>query len=473
MNPTTKSIWTMTAITALLTSCAYQPTSFNTAMPLPTKYKTEDSSVAYISQPAVQWWQQFNTPELSQLLHEMVENNKDLAVARYRISHAKTLLGQQKSQEFPTINGGLDSGRRSNGLSKSPNFSDLNFTAAYEVDFFDRRNTNSLSKSYQVALQHQSMRSTQLSLQAQLSMQYFDALALKKRLEITAQNVQATEKLYRVINTKYVLGGSDQIVRDQQRNIVTEQRKRQQQLRRDLTLAKRAISVLIGHEDGNEILLTGSINTVALPPIAMVQPAQLIEFRPDIKMADLNLRISDAQLYLAKAKRWPTLKLSLESSVFNLFGTTTNNTSLIGSLTAPIFDAGNITNQIDAAEITTNIELVNYRKTVVNALQETLDTLTNYQHQQQIYQLQQQLLSNNENLYQQATIQYQAGATDFINLLNAQRSLFTAQEALVLDKATLLTHTVNLYKAMGSPPASETQVTTPPMTTSSISGVSP
>lgn len=473
MNQTIKSILPIAAMTALLTSCAFKPTEFNTTVPLPIKYKVVGSDIEYVSQPITQWWHQFNTQELSQLLNEMIVNNKDLAVARHRISHAKALLGEQVAQQFPAINGKLNTGRRSDGLSRSPNFSDLNFTANYEVDLFDRRHTNNLSKTYQVALRHQSLRSIQLSLQAQLSTQYFDALALKKRLEITAKNLQTTEKLYDLINTKYALGGSNKIVRDQQRNVVIEQRKSHQQLTRDLTLAKRAISVLVGHEDGYNIALTESISNITLPAIAMVQPAQLVEFRPDIKMADLNLRISDTQLYLAKSKRWPTLTLSLDSSVMNIFGATENNTSLIGSLTTPIFDGGKITNQIDAAEITTSIELINYRKTVVNALQETLDTLTSYQYQQEIYQLQQQLLDNNENLYQQATIQYQAGATDFINLLNAQRSLFNAQEALILDKATLLTHIVNLYKAMGSPPENQLEPTQQPITPLSTTGVSP
>jgi NodT family efflux transporter outer membrane factor (OMF) lipoprotein len=434
-------------------SCTFQPSTYNKDVELPANFDIGINKVGIIKQPKKMWWGQFNNQELNLLILEMNSNNKDVATANYRIQQSRALLGVQRANNWPNVDGSVDIARQSNSRPQTPNYEEANFIATYEVDFSGYRDASNKSSEYQLQYQYESMRGTQLSLQALLAQQYFDALALKERVKLTKQNLIATQSLYQLIKTRFELGTSNQIELDQQLNILIEQKKLYKSFMRDFDIARRGISVLIGRENFDSIELTSTIGNIALPGIEVTQPASLIEFRPDIRMAELNLMISDAELYAAKAKRWPSVTLSVESTFSDLFSSGDSNTSLLGSLTAPIFQAGRISNQITAAEAGMNIELVNYRMAVVNALQETFDSLTSYHFQKSIYDLQYSAVINNESLHNQAKLLYEAGATDFLNLLSAQKSLFQARDSLVQHRAILLNSSVNIFKAMGASPA--------------------
>lgn len=450
---TIRRLFSYFSLVIFTASCTFQPSTYDKDVKLPANFTGGKSEIDIIKQPPKIWWGQFNNVELNLLIREMNSNNKDVAIANYRIEQSRALLGVQRANNWPNVDGAINIARQSTARPQTPNYEEANFTATYEVDLSGYRDASNKSSEYQLQYQYESMKGTQLSLQALLAQQYFDALALKERVELTKQNLITTKHLYQLIKTRFELGTSNQIELDQQLNILIEQKKLYKSFMRDFAIAKRGISVLLGRESFDSMELTSTIDNIVLPGIAVTQPANLIEFRPDIRMAELNLMISDAELYAAKAKRWPSVTLSVESTFSDLFNSGDSNTSLLGSLTAPIFQAGRISNQITAAEAGMNIELVNYRMTVVNALKETFDALTSYHFQKSIYDLQHSAVINNESLHNQATLLYEAGATDFLNLLSAQKSLFQARDSLVQHRAVLLNSSVNIFKAMGASPS--------------------
>lgn len=446
-------IMTVAFTTVLVSACAYQPGKYQAGVSVPASFSGSES-ISILDEPQRHWWSKFQTEELVEFMDEMNANNNDITIARHRIDQSLALMGVQKSSNWPQLTGNLSTEHDKNyETDEASDYDTLTFTASYEVGLWGMRDANNKTSEYRLRFQQEELKSISLSLQAIFSLQYFNSLALKERVELTRKNLDATEQLYQRIKIKYELGQSSRIELDQQNNILLDQEKKLKILERDFHIARRGISVLLGRDSFEDIKLSANINDIQLPNVAIVQPARLLETRPDVSMAELNLRISDAELFSAKAKRWPNLTLSLGAGLNDALDNGDVTTSLLGSLTAPIFQGGRIRSQITSSEVNINIQLETYRKTVINAIQETLDTLTAYEFQQTIYDLQHASVANNERLYEQAKLQYELGATDFLNLLAAQRSLFTARDELVQEKVIYLENIINAFKAMGVSPS--------------------
>ena len=122
------------------------------------------------------------------------------------------------------------------------------------------------------------------------------------------------------------------------------------------------------------------------------------------------------------------------------------------SLSAPLFNAGRIRNQIAAADTNVSIDEVNYRYTVITAIQDALETLSEFSYQEKLLTVRKQTLTNNQRLYHLAKLRYDSGDTDFLNLLTAQRSWFSARDSLIQVKNNQLLATINIYRAMGVAP---------------------
>ena len=445
-----------TVISALaLTACAYHPTHYQLEQQALADFTAESLPInaRLATQPQQQWWQQFNDPTLMQLMQQLEQNNFDISIAQKRVAQSKALLGVQRSANWPQLDGAINASDSKNHQTEiSQSSTDAVFTAAYEVDLWGQRDARVHSAEYALFLEQQQLNSLKLQVRAMLAQQYFDALSLHEKIQLTEKNLKATDKLYQLIVKRFELGGASQIQVDQQHNILLGLQTDLASQQQDYAIRQHAIAVLLGthHIDGNQ--LAKPISDVAIPEVAVVQPATMMQSRPDIRIAELALRISDADLYATKTKRWPGLNLTAQASLVDVFDGSDPSTSLLGSLAAPIFNGGRISNEIEAAEIETSVQLDRYQQTVLQAMQEALDVLTRMTYQRTIYTISDKALSNNERLYARSQQQYESGAIDFLNLLEAQRTLFDSREARVNAKQQYLAAIVDTYRAMGNAP---------------------
>lgn len=441
--------------TLTLTACAYQPTQYPMEQQVLADFTAQSlpANTSIASQPQHQWWQQFDDATLVQLMQQLEQNNFDISIAQKRVTQSKALLGVQRSANWPQLNGAINASDSNNHQTEhSQNSTDAVLTAAYEVDVWGQRDARNHSAEYQLFLQQQQLDNLKLQMRALLAQQYFDALALHEKIRITENNLSATDTLYQLIVKRFELGGASQIQVDQQHNILLGLQTDLANQKQDYALRQHAIAVLLGSHHIDATQLAKPISEVAIPQVAVVQPATMMQSRPDIRAAELALRISDADLYATKTTRWPALNLSAQASLVDVFDGSDLTSSLLGSLTAPIFNGGRISNEIEAAEIETTVQLDRYQQTVLQAMQEALDVLTRMKYQRTIYGISDTTLSNNERLYARSQQQYESGAIDFLNLLEAQRTLFQSREAHINAKQQYLAAIVDAYRAMGNPP---------------------
>lgn len=444
-------------LSLLIAGCAYQSTRHDAAKLVPTNYGglVNERSAQFVAKPEQDWWSGFNMPELDAMLTELEKANYDLEIARQRVIRSRALLGQQRSRNWPTLDASVTGTRTTTEIGQDRGTEErrLAFNAAYEVDLWGARSAANRAAELNVIAEHAQFRSAALTLQAQLALQYFELLSLQDRIDATQKNLKATEELLNLVTLRFNAGRVSGIELDQQRNILLTQRARLSVLERDRDLAEHALAVLLGRDKLLTVPTTAKLDDSTIPIVNVVQPAALLEARPDIVVAEANLKISDATVYQNRTKRWPTLQLSAEAALNDITrGNPPWTTSLIGQLTAPLFNAGRITNEIEAAQAEASIALKNYQLTVIRALQEVLDTLSDLNHQREIYAVRKDEVDTTKRLYDLARRRFDAGNIDFINLLDAQRTLFLATERVIAAKRDYLAATVNTFKAMGVPP---------------------
>jgi len=441
----------------LITGCTYQPVRRDAGDLLPANYGglAGEGSARLIAKPDQKWWCAFDLPELDDLLTEMARANYDLDIARQRVMRSRALLGQQRSGHWPTLDASLSGTRTTTELGDDPVTEEgrLAFNAAYEVDLWGARTAADQAAKRDVLAEQARLRSAALTLQAQLATKYFDLLSLQGRIAATRKNLAATEELLNLVALRFQAGRASGIELDQQRNILLAQRARLLALQHDRNMTEHALAVLLGRDRLLTVATTAKLTDATVPAVNIVQPAALLEARPDIAVAEANLLKSDATVYQQRAKRWPTLQLTAEAALNDI--TQANppwTTSMIGRITAPLFNAGRIRREIEAAQADAAIALKTYRLTVIRALQEVLDTLSDLNHRRDIYAVRKDEVATSRRLYDLARQRFDAGNSDFINLLDAQRTWFSATERVIAAKRDYLAATVNTFKAMGVPP---------------------
>ena len=404
--------------------------------------------------PLTQWWQVFASPELNRLFTELEQNNFDLKTAAIALRQANAVYAQQRSNDWPTLDASINNRNGINFDNGNHNHSNsASINAGYNVDLWGQRTAENSSAAMALVAQQESYRSTVLQMRALLAQTYFNTLALRDREEIAQQNLNAGTDLFKLIELRFEAGIASRIELDQQRNVLLNSQAQLHTLRRNRVTSERALAILLGRPSIAASDIQGVFDQIKTPKISPLQPAALLETRPDIAIAEAYLREQEANVFVQRKKRWPRLNLSADISLSNLANINQGwSGNLVEGLTMPIFNAGNIKQQIAYAEGGLEKAQLSYQLVVLQAFSDTLETLSEWQYQTQLRPIREQELANNQQLYSLARLRYEAGDTDFLTLLAAQRSWFNARDSHIQAQNQHLQAAVNVYRAMGGKP---------------------
>ena len=440
----------------LLSGCAYHDQTELPKSQVPNQFEQIKSQIGFDwqQQPISQWWQRFDSVELNTLFAELKSQSLDLQNAQWVLKQTRALYKQQLSDSWPELNASISNRNTRDFDNGTDNRSDgLNFSAGYEVDLWGQRSAAQTSAAMNYLVQQQNYRSIALQLQSQLAQSYFTCLALRERLTIEQQNLTASTDLLQLIKFRFEAGSASRIELDQQRNVYLSSQAQLQALQRNLVSSERALAILLGRPSLSVDDLHGDFKKLTVPQINALQPAALLEFRPDVSLAEARLREQTANVFEERKKRWPRLTISADLSLSDLGEISQGwSGSLVEGLTMPLFNAGRIQQQIEYAESGLQAEQIQYQQTVLLAFNDALETLSEWQYQNRLWDIRQQELVNNERLYKLARLRYEAGDTDFLNLLSAQRSWFDARNTYIQAQNNRLITAVNVFRAMGVAP---------------------
>ncbi|QJR80529.1 TolC family protein [Alteromonas pelagimontana] len=445
---------TLSPCLLLLCACSYTPANYQAATQLNLPERLQTAAPATALSIDRQWWEAFHTEELDALMGKLAQRNLTIVEAELALSRAKLLLRQSQADNTPFVsasvsgrsNRDVESGTSQNGVSAG-------ISVGYEVDIWGSRDAEQLARQLDINIAEYQQHSIALQVQSLLATAYFNYLSLQRRQEIVQQNVDASQRLLDLVELIYEAGDASGIEVSQQRNTLISSQAELLNINNQLALSQRVIAVLLGDNQMSAIDVDRLITSIALPEIDLVQPAALLRSRPDVKLAATQLQQADIYLYQAGIQGLPGLNLSADVSASDLLDLASGWTiSALANSAATLFDGGRIEAGERIAEVDIQLALNSYRQITLGAVQELLDSLDTYGYQKAAYLLDMASLENNERLYRLAEIRYKAGDTDFLNLLSAQRSWFSAQLAVINSYNSALTTAVDVYRAAGGRP---------------------
>jgi multidrug efflux system outer membrane protein len=425
------------------------------------KTPTGQPSIA-IAQPAelTQWWQQFNDPTLTALVEEAVTTNLDLQLAKARLRQARATRGVTVGGLWPAVTAS-GSYQREHTVGVTPdnqaqNLYQAGFDAVWELDVFGglRRNVESANANIQVAIE--GIRDVQVSLIAEVALNYIQLRGYQQEIVIAQNNLKAQQHTAEITHKRLNVGFASALdVANAEANVATTE----SQIPVFETAAQQsiyALSVLLGRPPADLLeKLSPTANLPSVPAqIAVGLPSDLLRRRPDIHGAEAQLHAATAQIGVAVAELFPQFSLTgsvnWQSNLLRTWWTEASRSFGIGpSVSWPIFQGGAIVSNVHVQKALRDQAFITYKKTVLAAFQDVENALIAFAKEQEHRKALHEAVVANRKAVDLSLQLYTAGQTDFLNVLVAQESLYTSENALVQSETSIATDLISLYKALG------------------------
>ena len=406
------------------------------------------------------WWTTLNDPDLSSLIDCAVLSNLDLKKAMARVRESRARRGMTKADLFPTLDAtGAANWSRSNKDTGSGKTSDLfaaTFDAGWELDIFGgvRRSVEAAEADLQA--NNEDLRNVLVSLIGEVTLNYIEVRTFQTRLTVAEANLEAQNETYQLTVWRYQAGLSDELTVQQARYNLENTRSQIPALRIGLEEAKNRLAVLLGEQPGTVHIELEERKPIPVPQLelAVGVPADILRRRPDLRRAERQLAAQTARIGMAMADLYPKLTLGgsigMETlSLTNLSSTGSWTLSGGPRITWAIFKAGAIRQSIEVQSALQEQYLIAYEATVLSALEEVENTLVSYAEEQQRRDNLRNAIQAAQKAVDLAQHKYQAGLTDFSNVLDAQRSLLSFEDQLAQSDGAVTSNLVRLYKALG------------------------
>jgi multidrug efflux system outer membrane protein len=455
------------ALAAVLASgCSFAPTYERPAAPVPTTYPSDPAQPQGPAAALVPWQDFFNDPRLASLIEIALANNRDLRVSVQNIEQARAQFGVKRAALFPAV------GVSAQGSRSGPNpyqafdpslpsvassYSVSLGVTAWEIDFFGRlRNLRDAALAQYLATE-ESRKSAQMSLIASVANGWLTLIADDELLNITRQTLATREDTLKLSQLRFDNGVSSELdlqaahsLTESARATYAQQLRLRQQDENALALLLGApvpAGALAGTEGGLAALR-------AMPDVPAGLPSDLLTERPDIRAAEQQLIAANANIGAARAAFFPRVSLTTSigtaSTQFSrLFHSGTRAWAFAPGITLPIFDAGANQANLDSARAGREIALAQYEKSIQSAFREVADALAGRETLTEQARALRATADAEDKRYHLSDLRYRAGVASSLDLLDAQRSLFSAQQQAVQAQLLALQNRVTLYKVLG------------------------
>ncbi|NIF34989.1 efflux transporter outer membrane subunit [Enterobacter sp. Tr-810] len=422
---------------------------------IPSQWRAEAGPAS----PAEQlWWRNFHDNHLNRYVDEALKNNSDVLIARERINEYQARVYAADGSLFPSLDAGVTGARaRSQSAATGlPIYSTLykgSLTASYDVDLWGVNRSTARAVEASLEAQKAAAAAADLTVASSVASGYVTLLSLDEQLRVTEDTLKSREQAFKLATRQYQTGYSSRLELMQSDSELRSTRAQVPLLQHQIAQQENALSLLLGSNPGS---VARSENFESLTPLHLPSqlPSTLLNRRPDIVQAERQLLASDATLAASRASLLPSINLTASGSVQDrtLSGLLDNPLQLWsvgGSILAPILNRQALNAQVDISQSQRNQALYSYEQTVRNAFREvndSLDAITHYQEQLTELQAQQDVAQETLRIAQN---RYNNGYSSYLDVLDAQRTLFSVQTSVVQVKNNLLLAQIDLYKALG------------------------
>jgi NodT family efflux transporter outer membrane factor (OMF) lipoprotein len=409
--------------------------------------------------PASIAWQQFFTDaRLKQLIDIALANNRDLRISVANIEQARAQYQIQRSAQFPGLSAAYNGSRTSTSVNGQDtvvgNYQAGIGVSAFELDLFGRVRNLSQSALAQFLATEEARKSAQISLVSSVANAYLLALADDEQLGLTRDTLKTREESLRLTRLRFENGVSSRLDLDSAQSLVDNARFVLQQQLRQRAQDDNLLTLLIGQPIPAALPAGATLSATNLPDLPPGAPSDLLAERPDIRAAEQLLIAANANIGAARAAYFPRIALtatggSASTALSDLFSSGHWGWNFAQNVTMPIFDFGRTRGGVESARAGRDIAVAQYERSIQTAFREVSDALAGQATYAEQLRAARSAAASEANRFSLAEQRYKSGTSSYLDLLDAQRSLFTAQLTAVQANLARLQNQVTLYRVLG------------------------
>jgi multidrug efflux system outer membrane protein len=427
---------------------------------IPESYQNDRTEAAFNPVIEDRWWQDFDDPELNELVEEVLKRNWDLKKATARILESRAQYLQISADRWPQV--GLDykwDKRRFGGVNvgrgETITTHQLTFPALFEIDLWSRLAKASAAARHDILVDEENRRTIAQTLVAETINLYLQIEASERRLQIADQSIKAFKRSLQFVDTRYKRGLTSVLDVRQARRLLAGAETLVPQLQQQLGILQQQLSVLLGRYPETRPARSQPADYYRRPdPVPTGLPSTLLLRRPDIRAAEARLVALNQRIGSAKAARFPAITLT-GSYGWNADGKDRlfNADSVIWNFSRgvvqPLMDAGRLKARQRGIEAQYQQAVSDYADTILNAFAEVEGALLTRKKQLERREREINFLEEARATQRVAQNRYIKGLSEYLDVLDAQQTRFTAEGNLVLVDLNILTNRVNLHRALG------------------------
>jgi len=438
-----------------LTGCSFIPTYERPASPVADQYPGAPSA-APGANADIAWKDFFQDARLKRLIELALQNNRDLRVAVLNIEQTRAQLRLRQADQFPTVNAGIAGtrGPATSGAITSTYTAGFSVTA-YELDFFGRVAALSQAAQAQLLASEEASKTVHISLIASVANTYLALLADDDLLRVTRETVATRQESLRLTQLKFDNEAASKIELSQAQSLLEGAKAALAQAQRQCAQDENALVLLVGQSLPADLPAGLPVTAQGLlPDLPAGVPSDLLTRRPDVRQAEQQLLANNANIGAARAAYFPRITLTgsagvVSSDLDSLFNSGTAGWTFAPQLLVPIFDFGRNQANLESAKVGRDIAVAQYEKAIQTGFREVSDALAGRATLGEQLRAQNAQLAAEQTRMQLTDLRFKQGAASAFEVLDAQRSLFAAQQAAVQVQVQQVQNLVTLYKVLG------------------------
>lgn len=444
-------------LSVFLTSCTLGPNYQRPVVQTPETWRAPAPATTV----DLAWWEQFQDRALRDLIREALESSHDLRIAVARVDQARALAGITRADQFPTVNAGASASKNRfsdttepRGFGGESNRFAVAADLSFELDLWGRLRRATEAARAELLATEEARNVVQMTLVSDVATAYLRLRQLDLELETTRRNVTSRRDSLQIVRDRFEAGLTSALDMHQAEAGLAATAARVPELERLLAQTEHQLSILVGVPP-RAIARGRELTAQTSPPdVPAGLPSELLERRPDIRLAEAALVAANARIGVAKAEYFPRISLTglfgVESAdLSDLFGSGSRIWGVGGGLAQPIFNAGRLRNNVEFAEARQREALVAYEQTIYQSFRDVEDALVAHRKSREALAEQSVAVRASREALDVAESRYRSGLTTYLDVLDAQRTLLAAE---VEESRTLLSQLVSivqLYRALG------------------------
>ena len=449
----------------ILSSCNVGPKYVKPETKVAAKFSGSKESGYKTDEAISKWWARFHDTQLTRYIEAALSNNQDLKIAAARVEEARALRSAERLDYFPTVRGEAGYTNRhqslaqTGGLAIGPRSLEIysaGFDATWELDLWGRVRRSDKAAKADVATAEAVRHDTMVSLTAELARAYLELRGLQNQLSVAQRNAENQRETLKLTESLLQGGRGTELDTSRARAQLNVTLAAIPTIESSISKDIHRVSVLTGQQPA--VLEAELSKARPLPSISgtvnIGNPAALLRRRPDIEAAEKSLESATERVGVAVADLFPRVvfkgNAAIQANTFNGFGGNgIGNTSFGPGISWAAFDLGRVKAQIDAAGAKAKGQLASSEKVVLNALEETENSLVDFGRQRARREFLAEAAKASEQAAKLARERYQNGVADFLTVLDAERTMLEAQSQLAQSETVTATALVAIYKALG------------------------